>query len=270
MRDAVEAVVHVADLLGGRHVLVADGRPRVGGGDAPDLALERGGEQQRLAVARRHLDDPVDDGLEAHVEHAVGLVEDQHVDLVEPHGAALDQVDQAAGRGDEHVRAPGLLGLVVDPDAAVDGGDLERAGVHHAGELVDDLRGELARRGEDQRLRPGAVGVEPVGHRHAEGERLARSGRRLDEDVVAVEDVGDDHRLDGERRLYAALGQRTGHSLGHAELGEGGGHWGAPSRDAGERHVLRWGDSTDPIRAIGAPSRNKNLTGGKSPSGHPR
>ena len=125
---------------------------------------------------------------------------------------------------------PGLLGLVVDADAAVDGGDLQPAGVHDAGQLVDDLRGQLARRREHEGRRPGAVGVDDVGHRHAEGERLARAGGRLDEHVVAVEHVGDDHRLDGERRLDAALGQRAGHGLGHAEIGEGGRHWGAPSR----------------------------------------
>ena len=68
-------------------------------------------------------DDPVDDGLEAHVEHPVGLVEDEELDRVERDGAALDQVEQPARRGDEHVRAPGLLGLGVDADAAVDGGD---------------------------------------------------------------------------------------------------------------------------------------------------
>ena len=79
-------------------------------------------------VAGRHPDDPVDDGLEAHVEHAVGLVEDEQLDLVERDGAAVDQVEQAAGRGDEHVRARRLLGLVVDADAAVDGGDLAGPG----------------------------------------------------------------------------------------------------------------------------------------------
>ena len=169
--------------------------------------------------------DPVDDRLEAHVEHPVGLVEDEELDLVECDGAALDQVEQPAGRRDEHVRAARLLGLVVDPDAAVDGGDLEPAGVHDAGQLVDDLRGELTRRGEHQGGGPGALGVDQVGHRNAEGERLAGAGRRLDEHVVPFEHVGHDHRLDRERRLDAALGQHIGHSLGYAEIGERRRHW---------------------------------------------
>jgi hypothetical protein len=252
VRHAVEAVLDVTDLLGRRGVLVAHRIVRVGGGDPADLALERGREEQRLALTRGHGDDLVDDGLEAHVEHPVGLVEHEHLDRAEVDRAAVDQVHEAARGGDQHVRARGLLGLVVDADAAVHGGDLERAGVHHAGELVDDLRRELAGRREDQRGRPGAVGVEAVGHRHAEGERLARAGRRLDEDVLAVEDVRDDHGLDGERRLDAALAQGLGHRTGYAEAGERGRHWGSSfSPGMGCRGVLRGrGDSTDPNRAF--------------------
>ena len=99
---------------------------------------------------------------------------------------------------------------------------LSAAGVHHAGELVDDLRRELARRGEDS-----AGGQAPFGSSRSaigtpKASVLPDPVGDFDEHVVAVEDVGDDQRLDGERRLDAALGQRTGHSLGHAETGKGG------------------------------------------------
>ena len=43
--------------------------------------------------------------LEAHVEHAVGLVEREVADGAEADTAALDQVRQAAGGGDQHVAA---------------------------------------------------------------------------------------------------------------------------------------------------------------------
>ena len=69
-------------------VLVAPRAVGVLRGDLAGLALERGGEEQRLAVARDLLDDAVDDGPEAHVEHAVGLVEDEDLDVVEADGAA--------------------------------------------------------------------------------------------------------------------------------------------------------------------------------------
>ena len=49
----------------------------VGLGELAGRALERRREEQRLALLRHLRDDPVDGGLEAHVEHPVGLVEDE-------------------------------------------------------------------------------------------------------------------------------------------------------------------------------------------------
>ena len=63
-----------------RAVLVGRRVVRVAAGDASGLAVERGGEEQRLAVLRAGGDDPVDRRAKAHVEHPVGLVEDQHPD----------------------------------------------------------------------------------------------------------------------------------------------------------------------------------------------
>jgi hypothetical protein len=120
------------------------------------------------------------------------------------------------------VRVDGLALLLLDADAAVDRGDLQRAGVGQRVELVDDLRGQLAGRGEHERRRAAvAVGVEAVEHRDAEGEGLARARGRLGEHVAAGEHVADDEVLDGERLGHAALGERVDDSLGHAEIGEG-------------------------------------------------
>ena len=73
-------------------------------------------------------------------------------------------------------------------------------------------------------LRPAgaAAGLERLDERDPERERLARAGRRFGEYVVALQRVGDDELLDGERALYVAGAQRAGHGLGHAEVGEGG------------------------------------------------
>jgi hypothetical protein len=48
-----------------------------------DLVGEGGREQQALALLRQHGEDALDVGDEAHVEHAVGFVEHQHLDLGE-------------------------------------------------------------------------------------------------------------------------------------------------------------------------------------------
>ena len=54
------------------------------------------------------------------------------------------------------------LRLAGDRDAAVDGGDLQVVGRRDRLELGRDLRGELARRHEDEAARPACVGIEPL------------------------------------------------------------------------------------------------------------
>ena len=56
-------------------------------------------------VNGHQLADALDVGDEAHVEHAVGLVDDQDLDAGQQQLAALEMVEQAAGRGDQHVDA---------------------------------------------------------------------------------------------------------------------------------------------------------------------
>ena len=74
----------VADLAGIALLvghLVAAGLVLVAADDAVDVTVERGREQQRLALGRGQVEQALDRGQEAHVGHAVGLVEDDDVDL---------------------------------------------------------------------------------------------------------------------------------------------------------------------------------------------
>ena len=66
---------------------------------AHGLLVEGRREQQRLALGRRLAHNATDGGQKAHVEHAVGLVEHQDLNLVQVAGALLDQVDQTTRRG---------------------------------------------------------------------------------------------------------------------------------------------------------------------------
>ena len=75
------------DLLGVGHEAV---------GELLDRARHRRREQQRLADARQLGADFLDIGDEAHVEHAVGLVDDQQAAGVEHDLAAPEQVHQPA------------------------------------------------------------------------------------------------------------------------------------------------------------------------------
>ena len=139
----------------------------------------------------------------------------------EREGAAGEQVLEPAGGGDEDVRALRVAGLLLEADAAVDGGHAQAAGARQRAQLVDDLAGQLARGGEDERRRAARVGRDAVDQRGAEGERLAGAGRRLGEHVAAGQHVGDDELLDGEGGVHAAIAQGGGDRTGYAEIGEG-------------------------------------------------
>ena len=95
-------------------------------GDAPDFRRHGGGEEQRLAGERHELADALDVGNEAHVEHAVGFVDHQQFDAGEQQPSALEMIEQAARRRDQHVDAARELGvLVVERHAADDQRDVE-------------------------------------------------------------------------------------------------------------------------------------------------
>jgi hypothetical protein len=73
-----------------------------------------------------------------------------------------------------------LLGLLFEPDPAVDRGDRELPDSGDVAKLIDDLRRELAGWCEHQRGRLAGAGLEQVGDRQAEGQSFARAGRGLD------------------------------------------------------------------------------------------
>ena len=82
---------------------------------ALDGGRDGGGEEQRLAVLGARGHNAADAGPEAHVQHAVRLVQDEHLHLREVHVIVLHEVDQTAGRGHEHVAASlQLLDLAVE------------------------------------------------------------------------------------------------------------------------------------------------------------
>ena len=111
----------------------------------------------------------------------------------------LHQVDEASGGGDEQVAAAlELLDLAVELGAAHDD-DRTLAGLlaYHGDDLLD-LRRELARGRDHERVRALALGT---GHElqcgQREGRGLARARLRGGHDVAACEDHGDGLLLDG-------------------------------------------------------------------------
>ena len=72
----------------------------------PDIRVDRGGQEQRLAWLGKLAENPLDIGTEADVQHPVGLIEHDVHDIAEIKRAAFDMVEHAAGRADHDVDSP--------------------------------------------------------------------------------------------------------------------------------------------------------------------
>ena len=73
----------------------------VGFGQFANFAGEGCGKQQRLALFRQEIQNALQIGQKAHVEHAVSFVQDQILHLVQVDVALFQVIQESAGRGDE-------------------------------------------------------------------------------------------------------------------------------------------------------------------------
>ena len=136
----------------------------MGSGIAQELAREGGDgrghgrrEEEGLPLLREPAEDAADVGEEAHVEHAVGLVEHQHLEAVEADIGMLHVVEEPAGRGDDDVHATAEGGLLrAHADAAEHRGALDGREAGEIAEIGLDLRGQLARGRDHERARGAA------------------------------------------------------------------------------------------------------------------
>ena len=161
---------------------------------------------------------------EAHVEHAIGFVEDEERHAAELHVAALDQVEQAAGRGDQDVDATRQgLDLAAVAHAADDGAEAQAEAAAVGVEAARDLDGKLAGRREDERARALGLGAfagsgEVLQHGQREGRRLAGAGLGDAQNVTALQQRRDGARLDRRGHGVAGGVQGTQQRLGQAEI----------------------------------------------------
>ncbi len=203
MSPAVTGTNSCADVAGAVCDLCSRAEPRrvvrVRPGEIRHRAVERRREQHRLPILRNPLEDAVDLGPETHVQHPVGLVEDEDANRSERDETLLEKILEPARSSDEDLGPPSLLRLTADGGATVDGGDPQVAGCGEWLQVGDDLGGKLARRDEHERARMPAGTGRPHDHREAEGERLAGARRGCGEDVHAGESVAQDEVLDRKR-----------------------------------------------------------------------
>ena len=177
--------------------------------DLLDLGLPGRREEHGLAVRGARGDDRPDLGLEAHVEHAVRLVEHEDLELAQVHLARLDEVVEPPGRRDDdaaRVERAECLDLLVLGRAAVAAADAAAVGRRELGALVVDLRRELARRREHDDLGPGrrrgrdGVRAEEVERGQEEAEGLAAARLRDGDEVPPAEREGPGDGLRRRRR----------------------------------------------------------------------
>ena len=141
----------------------------------------------------RLVQEPAHRGKEAHVGHAVRLVEHHGRDLVEEHVASFDEVLEAARTGHHDVDAlVECAHLVAVSRAAEDGDDPLAIMPEQVSDDIVHLGGQLACRHEDQCPRAARARLHGADdERDPERKRLARSRRRLSADVPARERRGD-------------------------------------------------------------------------------
>jgi hypothetical protein len=171
-----------------------------------DFGGHRGAEQQRLTVLRQLAHDAVDLRREAHVEHAVRLVQHEHLEVVEHHVLPLEVVDQAARRCDDDVHAAAqllLLRVERHPAEHRRDGDRRMSGVF-AKALVH-LHAQLARRRQDERSRAPRSVHQPVDDRQCERRSLARAGLSQADEVASATRQGDRVALDRRRRRVSGV-----------------------------------------------------------------
>lgn len=181
---------------------VAEGPACEGG----DFCGDGGGEEERLAVFGAAGDDAADVGHEAHVEHAVDLIEDEDFDVIELDGALLHVVEQTAGGSDEDIDPflePVALGAVAD--AAVDEETAEAGVAAVFLELFFDLGGEFADWFEDEAA-DSAWFCEAREDGEGEGGGFSGACLRGTDDVAAAEDDGDGLGLDACGAVVAGVG----------------------------------------------------------------
>ena len=192
-------------------------------------ALREGRREQQVEplVGRRQAPhDVADVGDEAEVEHAVRLVEHQHLDRGEVEHALLVEVDQAARRADQDVHAVlEVAPLLLVVHAAEGEAELHARVLPEDLRVVVDLHGEFARRRDDQRerrvdlARRRHLAAQDAGvQRDQERGGLAGAGLGLPGHVEAGERPRQGLGLDRGAALEAGVGDAACERFGQVEV----------------------------------------------------
>ena len=188
-------------------------------------AGQGGGEEQGLPLLVAGLDDLHHVRGEAHVEHAVGLVQDQELQVAQVRGAALQVVEQPPRGGDEDIRVAAQgVDLMAGGHSADDDPGGEAGEARHLEEVLLDLIGQLPGRRQDQgadALARGGRRQKVAQHGQEEGQGLPRAGGGGHQQVSAGIRQGDDLALHRGRVCEAQLVQAPQQGFRKVEGGKG-------------------------------------------------
>ncbi len=239
--DEEDALVDLLDGDGSRGDLDADGIAQ----DLPGQACDVGGHGRRkehgLPLGGQGGDDLTHIAQETHVEHEVGLVQDEVGYLAEADVALFMQIEQAPRRGDENVHPVGEcadLGMLAH--AAQDDGVAQREVPPVGAETLPDLEGELARRRQNEGMRggspavsaaalpfvvgvsfvAGSVGGKMLQDGQGKGSGFSRAGLGDTEQILSGEELRDGLILDRCRMGVVFRAKGALERPGHAEIGE--------------------------------------------------
>ena len=190
---------------------------------ATNLFRPGGREHERLPSARQPSNDRPNLRFESHIEHPVGLVEDEIKDGGDVDLTRVEKVVESTGRGDENggplvMNGPQLIPL---GGATVGHGAVIAGGLPELFRFFLNLGGQFSRRGENEGADAAAVAVSPATPRvhlliggKEKGERLAGARLGYGDDVPLAH--GDGPRLGlNRRRSFESL------SMEAVQLGSG-------------------------------------------------
>jgi hypothetical protein len=185
-----------------------------------DVTVEGRREQQRLSIMTDLIQDALHLRQETHVGHAVGFVDDDHLDLVETQIAAAHEIRQTAGARHGHVDSTAQrLQLLREAHASVERGDGALTCRQQRPKLAVNLGGQFASRDKNQRpgsSRPGPA--HSLCHSDAKRQRLARTSGGPTAYIPTRKRSWDGGCLDGER-LGDSAGGEISHDVGsNAEI----------------------------------------------------
>ena len=220
-----KVLVDALDRGARRRDLDPDGVFEEGACEVGDLCRHGRREEEVLPVCRHQAHDPLHIGEEAHVEHAVGFIEDEVGEVAKVDEALRVQVEQASGRGDEDIDAAAqCIHLGADANTAEDDRGLDGEAGAVGIEPLCNLGRELAGGGEDQRTDGARIttglGSETLEHGEGKCGGLSRASLGDTEEVSSGKQRRDRLVLNRSGSGVALVGQRAQKGLDEPEIGE--------------------------------------------------